>query len=157
MLNVAVVGPDNLTDRASGLQSSRQSFLFLEASMRFLAGRVNRAWYWLGFALIFAVLSTINMLSIGQAALVFICIPRLHDIGRSGWWVAAPLTLEIGGLAAALLLPDETSKTVIGSIPPIILLLFAWLGVVPGDIDANGFGDPPLPGLQFKPSTPARE
>jgi uncharacterized membrane protein YhaH (DUF805 family) len=91
-------------------------------------------------------------------ALVFICAPRLHDIGRSGWWVAAPLALGyVGGLAAALLLPSETAKTVIGSIPPIIPLLFVWLGVMPGDPEANGFGDPPPPGLQFKPWAPAPE
>jgi uncharacterized membrane protein YhaH (DUF805 family) len=98
------------------------------------------------------------MLIIGPAALVFICVPRLHDIGRSGWWVAAPLALGyVGGLAAALLLPSETAKTVIGSIPPIIPLLFVWLGVMPGDPEANGFGDPPPPGLQFKPWAPAPE
>jgi uncharacterized membrane protein YhaH (DUF805 family) len=126
--------------------------------MRFLAGRINRAWYWLGFAVIFALLSTVNMLGIGQAVLVIICIPRLHDLGKSGWWVSAPLALEVvGALAAALSLPRETAETVIGSIPPIIFLLFVWLGAVPGENTANRFGDPPAPGLQFKPSTPARQ
>jgi uncharacterized membrane protein YhaH (DUF805 family) len=162
MLSIAVVGPENLTDRASGLQIQPAIFLFLEVRMRFLGGRLNRALYWLCLAIIVALLVAVNMLSsqpvhIGEAVLMFICVPRLHDIGRSGWWIAAPLALEVGGAIVAVLYLPENIDAVIGLIALVIIGLLIWLGAVPGEATANRFGDPPAPGLQFKPSAPARE
>jgi uncharacterized membrane protein YhaH (DUF805 family) len=121
-------------------------------------GRVNRACYWLGLAMTISTLVAINMLSsepvrISEAILAIFCVPRLHDIGRSGWWLLAPLALEVGGgIASAVYLPPETMEAA----PALVIVGFLiWLGAVPGEVKANRFGDPPPPGLQFRPSTPA--
>jgi uncharacterized membrane protein YhaH (DUF805 family) len=127
-----------------------------------LTGRINRAAYWLFLAMLIAILVVVNMLSsqpmrITEGLLFLICIPRMHDIGRSGWWLLAPLALEVGGaIAIVLYLPPETAEVAMGLISLAIVGLLIWLGAVPGETEANRFGDPPAPGLQFKPSTPAQ-
>jgi uncharacterized membrane protein YhaH (DUF805 family) len=124
------------------------------------SGRINRAVYWLFLVMTIAALVVVNMLTsqhITEALIYLICIPRLHDIGRSGWWLLAPLALEFGGaIAIVLYLPPDIADVAIGLIVLVIVGLLIWLGAVPGETEANRFGDPPAPGLQFKPSTPAR-
>jgi uncharacterized membrane protein YhaH (DUF805 family) len=70
-------------------------------------------------------------------------IPRLHDIGRSGWWAVGVLAFVAGAVAAA---------STVGAlmVPPMRYLgvrleaaLILWLGVAEGEAVENRFGPPP--------------
>jgi uncharacterized membrane protein YhaH (DUF805 family) len=130
--------------------------------MHFLKGRTNRATYWVGLAILALMIGAWAYVAHGDAkvsegVLIFIAVPRLHDIGRSGWFVLGPLVLEIVGVVAAVaLLPLETAKVVMGVISLVIFGLMALLGCLPGTRVENRFGPPPAPGLDFKPRARVR-
>lgn len=117
--------------------------------------RTNRATHWLILlicaALLAAVLYFTEQRIPGEVALIFACVPRLHDIGWSGWWVAAMILGEIVSVVAGLLLvPLGQGELLIGAY--LLLLLGAVLialGLVPGQRRANRCGRPPGPGLSF--------
>lgn len=121
-------------------------------------GRVNRATYWLCVGVIVVLYAASNIylernVPVSEIVLVLLCVPRLHDIGRSGWLVVGPLVFEIGAVVAAFsLLPQQTALAVAGVATIIITALLVWLGCIPGDTAANRFGEPPAPGLTFKPT-----
>ena len=59
------------------------------------SGRTNRATYWTGIAVILVLMSVIGVATgkpphIGEVVLIFLGVPRLHDIGKSGWLVLCP-------------------------------------------------------------------
>ena len=122
--------------------------------MDFLKGRMNRAVYWLCVGTVAVLLLLWTLLAPGTArvheiVLVILCVPRLHDIGWSGWWVLAPLSLEIGAAVLAFTtLPLETAQPVMGVVVLVIFGLVAWLGTIPGQPHTNRFGEPPRPGLR---------
>ncbi len=124
--------------------------------MGFLQGRMNRATYWLSIAvailaLVGLVLLTHRRESVGEVVLVLVAVPRLHDIGRSGWWVLAGFGVEIVGVVVALVaLPLEQADAVLGVVTLVILGLVIWLGAIPGGKGPNRFGEPPGRGLSFK-------
>ena len=74
------------------------------------SGRSSRSayWYWVLFAFIVAVVATIIDVAIGSRIVSVITslalllpglavgIRRLHDIGRSGWWILIALVPFIG-------------------------------------------------------------
>ncbi|HEY1146511.1 DUF805 domain-containing protein [Allosphingosinicella humi] len=65
-------------------------------------------------------------------ALIAVAVARLHDIGKSGWWLAV--------IVAGALLASVTGSGAIG------LLVFAvWLGLLlwPGTLGPNAFGADP--------------
>lgn len=112
--------------------------------------------FWLCVAII-AVLYIVSNLylernvPVSEVVLIILCVPRLHDIGRSGWLVAPPLALEIGAAVAAFsLLPADRALPVMGVVTLIIAALVVWLGCIPGDPAANRFGEPPSPGIKFE-------
>jgi uncharacterized membrane protein YhaH (DUF805 family) len=121
-----------------------------------LKGRMNRAGYWLCVAIIAVLYFAMNFVfrtrtPISEVVLIFLCVPRLHDIGRSGWLVLIPLALEVGGAIAAFSsLPPGTGLAVMGVIVLLIAGLIIWLGCVRGDQSANRFGEAPSPGIEFK-------
>ncbi|MCX7359333.1 MAG: DUF805 domain-containing protein [Alphaproteobacteria bacterium] len=122
-----------------------------------LQGRINRAMYWLCVGVIVVLYVASNLLlersvPVSEVILVILCVPRLHDIGLSGWLVVAPLALEICAVIAAFsLLPQEQALAAGGLVTLIIAALVIWLGIIPGNAAANRFGEPPQPGLTFKP------
>lgn len=60
---------------------------------------------------------------------------RLHDVGRTGWWSAAPI------LAYPLIRPWP--EGIVGGIAFGIVLWFAgWLATQPGEAAFNRFGEP---------------
>ncbi|QGZ93461.1 DUF805 domain-containing protein [Terricaulis silvestris] len=121
-----------------------------------LQGRMNRAMFWLCVVIIVALYVVLNFYfqrrtPVSEVVLVILCVPRLHDIGRSGWLVLAPLALEIGAVIAAFsLLPRDSALPVLGIVTLIIAGLIIWLGCIPGDPASNRFGDPPAPGIKFE-------
>ena len=76
------------------------------------SGRSSRSayWYWVLFAFIVAVVATIIDVAIGSRIVSLITtlalllpglavgIRRLHDIGRSGWWILIALVPFIGAI-----------------------------------------------------------
>jgi len=119
-----------------------------------LKTRYNRASYWamlLTAVAVFAVLIYFTQARLpGELVLVLVCVPRLHDIGRSGWWVGG---LILGEVAAAVLgvvlLPPDEAALAIGAYALLLGLVLILLGLVPGQPGANRFGGRPAPGLSF--------
>ena len=130
--------------------------------MGFLKGRTNRATYWLSLGVI-AVLIAISALvfhaqvKISEILLVWMCVPRLHDIGRSGWIAAGVFLAEIVVIVgAAFMLEDSGSVEAVGGVVVLVLAgLLIWLGVIPGEPIVNDYGAQPAPGVGFRPKSEA--
>jgi uncharacterized membrane protein YhaH (DUF805 family) len=101
-------------------------------------GRINRAKYWLGLVLLWAVLSIAAIVAIAVDSAAFwvlysilavaviwpylaIAIKRWHDRGKSGWWVLIGLIPLIGGI-----------------------WVLVECGFLPGDDGPNEYGPDPL-------------
>ncbi len=123
--------------------------------MRAFEGRTNRATYWTAIAVIAALMIAATLWAgkppqVGEIVLIFVGVPRLHDIGKSGWLVLWPLGLElVGGIGAIIFLPRETALQVVGLVMLIIAGLMIWLGCIPGQGSENRFGPPPASGIQL--------
>ncbi len=79
--------------------------------------------------------------------LMVTAVPRLHDLGRSGWWADRALALwcalqVFAVLSGALSLPTIVTFAVT---PPALIALLA--SIMLGDPRPNRFGDPPRPGF----------
>jgi uncharacterized membrane protein YhaH (DUF805 family) len=124
-------------------------------SRNFLNTRMNRATYWFALAFCLVVYAILNAASsetvaMSEVVLVLLSVPRLHDLGRSGWWAAIPIGVEFAAVILAfVLLPFETMSVVAGIITLTIAIFLIALGMLPGQPQANRFGDPPAPGLDL--------
>ena len=140
-----------------------------------LSGRATRAefWWWVLFVLLAGVVMRVMDLTFGLAPLptgqgplqtaffalhlipgTAVAVRRLHDIGRSGWWLAAPGlcgAVAIGSLVLAPILGDRiiglshdatmiTANPDIAAIGALLLLILSVLAPLSG---ANRFG--PIP------------
>ena len=116
-------------------------------------GRINRASYWLGIAILTLIYGALfysggEHASVSEALVAALAIPRLHDIGRSAWWAGGAFIAElVTAVAAFALLPMQTALTVMGCFVLIAAALLVWLGFVPGDPGENAYGEAPAPGL----------
>jgi uncharacterized membrane protein YhaH (DUF805 family) len=117
---------------------------------------MNRPTYWLCYLLFMAVVSVLAYLGkltgVMEAAMLGLGVPRLHDIGRSGWIVVGVIGIEtavIFGVAATGASVDAVLITA-GVIFLVIASLGVWLGLIPGQAEANKWGEPPLPGIQLR-------
>lgn len=123
--------------------------------MKALEGRYNRATYWTAIGVMATLFAGISLVAkspphIREAVLIFLAVPRLHDIGKSGWLALWPLGLEIvGAIVGLAILPNEAFLAVMGFITLIILGLVVWLGCISGQPFANRFGEPPAAGIGF--------
>ena len=121
-----------------------------------MRGRINRATYWsilcgmVGFVLVVAVFG-FRPPRIAEGLLIFLCVPRLHDLGRSGWWVLIPLGIEVIALIVAItaFTPDEAG-IIFGGVFVIVAGFVVVLGLIHGQPQANRFGDPPKSIFPFK-------
>ncbi len=141
-------------------------------------GRVGRKEYWLTylgwllapyppyiFALWFPLLATLLVIFVSLVSVVgmsVLCIKRLHDTNRSGWWLMGPtvaslVLLLLGVLGLGQFFLSMTGGTRTAPVLPIGLMgglamftvftainLYVWyvLGVQVGDRDSNRFGAP---------------
>lgn len=129
--------------------------------MDYLNGRINRATYFMllaalvGMTVVIAVAMPDGRLP-GELMLAFIVIPRLHDLGRSGWYALGILLIEIVGLVVILSqLPFDQTSVGIGIMAIVMLVVAIGLGLVPGQAGPNRFGAQPKPGIQWG-KTPKR-
>ena len=136
-------------------------------------GRLRRSHFWISWGILFAagfVLGFIPILGFFVSlALIYpqvaVQVKRLHDMGRSGWWVVAPFAantaLFIGGFFAIIgnvalnqrALENEDPAAMMamfGSIGGIVLLFFVinlgwllWIGIVDSQPGRNKYGPNP--------------
>jgi uncharacterized membrane protein YhaH (DUF805 family) len=112
------------------------------------------------YALLLALLVAAYIVMIGvikiqrppgaEVFILLITVPRLHDVGRSGWWLLALLAAEI--IAVMIGWPHGTDGILMagGIVVLCSLFLLVILALVPGQPHANKWGDPPRPGISWK-------
>ena len=130
--------------------------------MKALAYRTNRATYAVTMAAFIAfvalMVATVGKPGPTEVIAAFVVIPRLHDIGRSGWWY---LPILIGSVLIAVVAVQtgglEAAQTALGAYAFLVLLLFAILALIPGQPKANKWGEPPEPGINWKKRKTAEE
>jgi uncharacterized membrane protein YhaH (DUF805 family) len=126
--------------------------------MKAFSGRINRKTYWAmialsallltGFALMFK-----SQIHIQEVVLALLCIPRLHDIGKSGWLFLWGIGAEIVGIILSFtFLPTGAVTIGLGLATLAIAGLVIWLGCIPGQKISNRFGEPTQAGIQWKRS-----
>lgn len=125
--------------------------------MGFLSGRTNRPTYWFSLGVVAAIIAIGALVfqvqaKVSEMILVMVCVPRLHDIGRSGWIAVGVVLAEIVVLLGAVMLNvgDETFQILAGVTLLIIVGLLTWLGCIPSDKISNRFGYEPAPGIGFR-------
>jgi uncharacterized membrane protein YhaH (DUF805 family) len=133
-------------------------------------GRINRQTYFTGLVIVAALWAASVALQIkipGEAIALVIAVPRLHDIGRSGWWAGGAIMIELVLMTAGIAFIATTNAETMASLAIIGLVIFywaalIWLGCMHGQPNANQYGDPPPPSVSFgtylkpKASTPGR-
>ena len=124
--------------------------------MRFLNGRTNRATYWFSVGILIAMYAAVYFITskpvhIAEVVLVILGVPRLHDIGKSGWWAGGVFLAEIVvAVLGVAILPSQIMLAPIGLFVLVVAGLLIWLGCIPGQPHENQYGEPPGPGIQFK-------
>ena len=78
----------------------------------------------------------------------FIVVPRLHDVGRSGWWYLSVLPVELALVGLGMWL-GGSDGIALGAVLFVLLffLLMIVLTLIPGELGANRWGDPPPRGI----------
>ena len=126
-------------------------------------GRLGRGMYWLLLGITAStylwvwIYLSINMIGANHITgnafiLVALCVPRLHDMGKSGWFV---LFAGVPVLFAAMIGPYfslEGQNTIALLMLSAIAGFVILLGIVPGDPKPNRWGSPPDLGLAFRRS-----
>ena len=121
-----------------------------------MRGRMNRATYWsiLGGMIVFVVVVVmfgVRPPRIGEGLLIFLCVPRLHDLGKSGWWVLIPLGIEVIALVIAFSgFSADRTDAIFGGVFLAIAGFVVALGLIPGQPHANRFGEPPKSIFPFR-------
>ena len=109
-------------------------------------GRANRAeyWWWALFAMIISVIPFVNILGLATIIPSFsLGARRLHDIGRTGWWLLLPwlsalVAVFLGLLGSSSVLVIIAALSSFGG----IILLFVF-SVLEGDMGPNKYGPDP--------------
>ncbi|MBW8815956.1 MAG: DUF805 domain-containing protein [Caulobacterales bacterium] len=131
-------------------------------------GRLNRAPYWQGTILawmavvvlgfiasglgtLFAPLGLLAIVPLlaGMVVVLSLLVRRLHDRGKSGWWLLLmylpPLLLSALGAVVSASEPDVGS-TIRALSLPFSIWMFVDLGCLRGTMGHNRFGPDPLQG-----------
>jgi uncharacterized membrane protein YhaH (DUF805 family) len=121
----------------------------------FLKTRINRATYW---ALLLPVTLLVTLAvaflpkppGVVEIAMIAFGVPRLHDLGRSGWWMVVPIGFEIVAVALGAVLGGINGILVAGGLVLLVIAaMMIVIGIIPGNAGANAFGAPPPPGLSM--------
>jgi uncharacterized membrane protein YhaH (DUF805 family) len=121
-----------------------------------MRGRFNRATYWLCLCIIVGAVVIMAELGvrpprIGEAMLILMCVPRLHDLGKSGWWVLIPLGLELVAIVVAITaFSAEDAYIPLAGAFLVVAGFIVVLGLIPGQPQANRFGEPAKSPFAFR-------
>jgi uncharacterized membrane protein YhaH (DUF805 family) len=166
-LNAAMAGVDG-TFGAYGMKAAELAALLNDARGRWFEGaaagpegavqftgfagaRMNRKTFAIIMGVLFVLIlpgRLITLRTSGAApVLLFSAIwvygRRLHDIGRSAWWMLA-IYLGCGAIVAVLIVAGHTEESLAFFCGLVFqLALTIGLGVIPGDPGPNRFGPPP--------------
>jgi uncharacterized membrane protein YhaH (DUF805 family) len=124
-------------------------------------GRLGRGMYWFLLGITASIYLwawiylSINMIRANHITgnafiLVVLCVPRLHDMGKSGWFV---LFLGVPVLLAAMVGPSfspEGQNAITLLMQSAIAGFVILLGIVRGDPKPNRWGAPPDLGLALR-------
>lgn len=138
-------------------------------------GRIGRQAYWIGWLVLIGANTLLFWVPFLSLVTVYcwicVCSKRFHDMGKSGWLSAIPVTLSIvmpigaviavAGAAVASSISGASDETVVAAVLSAVagsalLLLGAlvigigfliWQGVALGEPGANRYGPPPPPSL----------
>lgn len=130
-------------------------------------GRINRAKYWLGFGIVYAIFALVmtayftvlpqedlytgiigTIMIAGVFSLFTIAAKRLHNLDQSGWWVLS----AIGILMIGNTPKDDTLR---GITSLLLFIAVVALGSIGGTAGANSHGPDPLAGKRGR--TPEEE
>jgi len=108
--------------------------------------RTNRATFWASLAILALALVLFRWLHApaGVAAalgLLVIAVPRLHDLGYSGWWAGGVLLALTGALLAAAFHSEMVATHAAGGIILLLIAAALWLGIMPGEKKENRWGN----------------
>lgn len=134
-------------------------------------GRIGRQAYWIGWLVLIGANTLLFWVPFLSLVTVYcwicVCSKRFHDMGKSGWLSAIPVTLSIvmpigaviaiAGAAVASSISGASDETVIAAVLSAVagsalLLLGAlvigigfliWQGVALGEPGENRYGPPP--------------
>ena len=127
--------------------------------MRAFDYRMNRVTYGVAMAaLVGPYIILVNTMKRPPGAewlVAFIAVPRLHDIGRSGWWLLALFLGEIVPIAIGWNGGEQGILIAGGLYVMFCMIVLAALGFIPGNEDANRWGEPPRAGVNFSRPKPA--
>jgi uncharacterized membrane protein YhaH (DUF805 family) len=169
MLTTAA-GPCDLASLAKSGAAMDWTKLFFSAD-----GRIGRQAYWIGWLVLIGVNTLLFWVPFLSLVTIYcwicICSKRFHDMGRSGWLSAIPVSLSIvvpigaviaiAGAAIASSLSGATEGTIVAAVLSAVagsaLLLLAalvvgvgfliWQGVALGEPGENRYGPAPTPAL----------
>ena len=116
---------------------------------------MNRPTYLTIFALIVVMYGALVAFmekppGIGEVIMISLGVPRLHDLGRSGWWIAVPIVLELVAIVCSVIfLPMGDLLIVAGLVVLLMAVMMLVLGLIPGQPGANAYGEAPPPGMAF--------
>jgi uncharacterized membrane protein YhaH (DUF805 family) len=126
-------------------------------------GRRGRRPFWILFVALslgWSVLDALNRLTDDNPMALPVMLPasmalavlsfcngarRLHDIGRSAWWMLAPVpVMLVLGLATGRLQAEAPPLASLGALGACVVLIGFWaiVGSLPGDAGPNRFGEP---------------
>ena len=123
--------------------------------MKAFAYRANRTTY--GALLALAVAIYVVLVNVmekppgAEVPFMFLLVPRLHDLGYSGWWALSLFALEIVFIGIGLMVSGSEGILILGGLFAIVALLgLIVVALLPGEDGTNRWGDPPPPGIQWK-------
>ena len=86
-----------------------------------------------------------------EVIIVMVTVPRLHDIGWSGWWMLLFIGGEILAILLGLQLGGAEGIMIAGGLFVLVtLLVLIVIALIPGEPVPNRWGNPPPRGISFK-------
>lgn len=127
------------------------------------SGRTNRQAYWVTSVLTYLGILAVSLATMGISLLMLVfglpaliiglwvslavAVRRLHDRGKSGWWLLAiyvPIGL-LSMLQGAASVSSPGASVFFGALTlPFSIWAFVWLACLKGTTGPNRFGDDPL-------------
>ncbi|MBX9700594.1 MAG: DUF805 domain-containing protein [Acetobacteraceae bacterium] len=116
-------------------------------------GRASRPEYWwfvlFGFLVVVVLMVVGMVIGFWLLALLYLALlppgiaagaRRLHDTGRSGWWLLAPTVPNVLSSAVGA---ESLLGILLGLVGLGLSILLIWWLASPGDPQPNAFGPPP--------------